>query len=1006
MSTFVEAAILQSGETFMLRPLRDDGTTALGAVSATTDGGFLTNQTRGTTIPLTDWIRSVGMSVIVCPLNPALIFLNVDDNDPAWIPSGTWTQRIGGTPGNPFNGNGASNNQYHTSTTGTCAYPFTGMIPGRYRLSAHLWDLVGPDRTNNAVYTVRDGSGNVLAVFNFDLTRTLWPTFDRIGFGIDLHDLGYFTLGPGQTSISVTLSNPSGVGLLVADTLTVTSAFLPLAVPGDTVTATLPAGLATVAGIPTDAITMPVIFHTDRTWCHPIHAPADRVMKAGVNVGGIRQGQFPVYTADRGIGNDAWTGNITLDQHYEMMSNTNVARRTMGYYPCGDGLSQRGMYLMDNGVVRTQFRPTGVNFDAAAQAATGLTQFDSGLAPMPTGTTFGPKTFTDRGGGLWWMEQAVNRPIWAPHSARSSVFSPYWCQGFQFVTTQPGLVIKEWEWFDPRVPNTWDKVAHPDEVTRFGGTPLVIRSMDWLSTNFSKARNIGDFTTTADRVVVNGSVTSRSGNPEYITWQGNLLSVRPADLDPNTDSDDVYKHQQLSQFACDYVATFDAPVTGYPDGINPELRDIGTGIFPATLGGLHCGIGGTGGAYQIPGKPNELLVLSGFTDGILATGERATIDTTYTFTGAIAFTRKNNLLPYESFIRYCVDVGGEPWVNIPHAASDELIDWMADTAIALTDPDQVFHLEYSNEIWNPSWGQFQYFYSMREYANYLHTVDPTNNPFYYDVPNYWLAHKCGDIFKRWRARWVAAGRDPNKVTRHMCVLTQNYDVTIQFMTQCAVEGPTYIDFDYLGLDGYQDKDPPGFALDFQTSESATGARLSPDGMLDVLTCSTFHGIRHLWSEGHLIRMAQVGGTFYSNKLLSIYEGGWSYIAIDRNGPRGRFNTWEMMANPRMFYITASKQSFYQDISYRVMNKYVMSYFSIPGNNVAWSDFYANIQLPGHGLPTENVNPYDWPNTVCQTFGGRVAWAAGFDFSEGVVPPGSGGAFRFVTSGGQLRLMVG
>ncbi|MCE0505413.1 hypothetical protein LR948_08625 [Roseivivax sp. GX 12232] len=57
-------------------------------------------------------------------------------------------------------------------------------------------------------------------------------------------------------------------------------------------------------------------------------------------------------------------------------------------------------------------------------------------------------------------------------------------------------------------------------------------------------------------------------------------------------------------------------------------------------------------------------------------------------------------VPLEVLIRLANEVGADPWVNVPHGASDGYVRAMAEMLRDGLDPRLKAHVEYSNEVWN------------------------------------------------------------------------------------------------------------------------------------------------------------------------------------------------------------------------------------------------------------------------------------------------------------------
>jgi hypothetical protein len=64
--------------------------------------------------------------------------------------------------------------------------------------------------------------------------------------------------------------------------------------------------------------------------------------------------------------------------------------------------------------------------------------------------------------------------------------------------------------------------------------------------------------------------------------------------------------------------------------------------------------------------------------------------------------------PVEIMVRLANEAGADPWFTIPHAADDEYIKSFATYVRDNLDPRLKAHVEYSSEIWNPAFEQFEW----------------------------------------------------------------------------------------------------------------------------------------------------------------------------------------------------------------------------------------------------------------------------------------------------------
>lgn len=90
-------------------------------------------------------------------------------------------------------------------------------------------------------------------------------------------------------------------------------------------------------------------------------------------------------------------------------------------------------------------------------------------------------------------------------------------------------------------------------------------------------------------------------------------------------------------------------------------------------------------------------------------------------------------VPYEVCVEFANAAHAAPWICIPHAAEDAFIEQMIEDVIATATYTPIF--EYSNEVWNPQFGQH---FHCREMADAHLPLDTASPP----IPSHlrWQAH--------------------------------------------------------------------------------------------------------------------------------------------------------------------------------------------------------------------------------------------------------------------------
>lgn len=117
-------------------------------------------------------------------------------------------------------------------------------------------------------------------------------------------------------------------------------------------------------------------------------------------------------------------------------------------------------------------------------------------------------------------------------------------------------------------------------------------------------------------------------------------------------------------------------------------------------------------------------------------------------------------MPLEVAIRLANTVAADPWLNVPAAADDNYIRQMAALVHRQLGPTQRVYVEYSNEVWNASFSQYDYAVS-RGYA--LWPNRPAGDAGYEWNRN-WYGMRTAQMCDIWKSEW---GADRDRV---ICVL--------------------------------------------------------------------------------------------------------------------------------------------------------------------------------------------------------------------------------------------
>jgi hypothetical protein len=115
-------------------------------------------------------------------------------------------------------------------------------------------------------------------------------------------------------------------------------------------------------------------------------------------------------------------------------------------------------------------------------------------------------------------------------------------------------------------------------------------------------------------------------------------------------------------------------------------------------------------------------------------------------------------VPVEVVLQLCNAVSADCWLNVPHQASDDYITEMAILAHHLLGNGQNIYIEFSNEVWNPEYDQYQYAIKQGR------AIWPAAGAGPDDYNRSWYGMRTAQMCDIWKAVWSA---DAARVT---CVL--------------------------------------------------------------------------------------------------------------------------------------------------------------------------------------------------------------------------------------------
>jgi hypothetical protein len=869
-------------------------------------------------------------------------FAIVDDSDAAFTATGPgWSSMpVADT------GQGVARFEAIHVTAGasdTATYHFSGLIPGTYRISAILGQLYGPDRTTHASYTVRDGS-NVLATVAIDQTKE--PSFDWAA-GYRFMDL----CGPAQpvtitgTTLTVTVANAAGSGLLVTDAIAVDYLCGRAAPLGASITLSAPAGAIQTAAGPTAAVAnLPVTLATDADWM-PFDRTAKHTMQVGYNKNRPGAGEVSLFYANRARERDAWQpagGNdqITVDAHGELTAVTGHAISALtGYAFTGDEPWQLPMVKLP------------LTFTVAFKSA-GSDTPDVTLADAGAGFGIGPRYLSfDAGSGQWILTQTVSPSTYAPLHFRLLSHT---------IALRTGSVITNVAWYEDTLPSTWSKYTHPIPFERLSGHGFAtVRFLDSYQSNNSNIVEFADFPDPAN-VSVAISNTARS-----IAAQ----SIAPVDTSA-ADSDNALKWFGNSKYN-GVVKVTTAQPHGFQLGQFISVT-CSPDSYPASMAGYNLHFSGYRLAVPLTATTFLMVCQTDDNGGQYPGTAPLTLAAPQTPTMNLGLYTLGGV-PFGDCVRLCKETGVGGWFNVPQSASDACVRAMAQALLAGTPAGMKHRIEYSNEPWNYVFVQNHYFQTMKVHNDWMRaqgqtTADPANEL-------QWYTLRAGQVHQIFKDVFTAAGRGDD-IVRVMGSQGGNPGVTAEI---AAYAHRAKIAFDELAIGTYQGLG--SWAVD------ATPAfdRLDVDGVIDVLACVALRGGWpgiFVWHRENLDR--DTGGDFAAVKIVS-YEGGWDDFS-GNGSTRQVQRAHALLRHRRMRPLELAQLQHWESCGCTLHVKYSLDLTSAAQGTNGWIDFPRFDGPVGTGDGSDgqydNRNPFDLTKIVSTTGKARREWA---EMVAGIAP---------------------
>jgi hypothetical protein len=911
------------------------------------------------------------------PLGPRRVEVALDDDDAT--PAGTWGVRDSSNTAFDPGYYQFANSRFRQSVdpAATATYKHTMPAPGRYRLSAGIVWLYGPDRTTAQTYTVSDGQGEV-GKFVVDMTKP--PSWDRVDNLVRLHDLGRVTLR--DTTLSIAVSNGATAGVLATDALYLELDLPPPVAPGDKVTFTAPAGtVTTTAGDVGETTSAPVAHTTDDVWF-----PYDSTRKPAMAVGYNKT--FDEYDfgsrtyANRWMATTGWkpiTGTIATDDRGNLTAITGTAG-TLLWSPFG-GSDEVAAWpnapLSGTAVIRFH-NPLGA---ADPGCVLSLTQ--------SPGYTFGRAwTGVPDADGKYTLKIPFTHPDFVP-LGQATV--PYYDQNTYEVALKTTNIITDVEFYiEEETPAGYPSMTHPAAIERFKDRGFgCLRFLDSMAGNSPNTVEYEDWPPSG----VPGFWWHNSA--EVAGGHRNLVDVGLASIAP-VDSGDMARWCRKANGVGWVKATTAAP-HGLKTGQRPVCRgpkwpDTSDLAFDSNipdgskvdLGHFQCVVTG----------PTTLLIQvscpSGDQTRIAGT---ATLGASHTLAGYRLQMSYDPVVPYADLMTFARECGFGPWVVVPHLMSDAGIAAMADATLAGIPAGTKVRVEYSNEPWNiaDAFQQQSYFDAHQYRLAYLNSAgtpepersDPTGATRV--VPRDWMecyCHLAANAHRIFRERFVAAGRPAEDVVRVMGSQAAWPGFPTQSIANYAFEHR--ITFDELAIENYCGSAPANTGS-YATATTAAFDRLDADGLIDVLGIGELLGGREKKYRAHravLDGADSVAGTpfagYFAGVKLVSYEGGITVVTGDTSegGRRLLQLAHRTYRHPRMYrYELARLQNLDVNCGCTLSVRYNADKTDSVGGIVTWCEWPLYNGPVGTGAPGENRNPWDVWSHRAQTAGAMRTWAA-------------------------------
>lgn len=880
--------------------------------------------------------------------------------------------------------------QTSPTATATAVYTFTGVVPGTYMIQSI--DSIDPTHTTHAQYHVADG---VSLSHNFAVDQTVSGAINSTAGAFDDCNSFYDWTNRGTvvvtgTTLTVTLSNVAGTGLLAADAvrikrlISLMTSGVPIVQSGDAVTLDFPDSCITCSGgtighTPTTA--NPLVYsgsvpNTRREWYSYTTGPHS--LKLGFNLGRFDILQSSRLASNWRLGAEVWGGAGTHGFGVDAEGNLNS--------------------MAADGMVRCQFASVGpsppngstTNGDDSKNIPIWPGNGNATVLYSNTPPVHFTLTLVDDF-GVSGTVGATSTPVADAATGKQLVTIPYtaptnlttYSTGLTLQVTSTGASNNYPTGVEIRDPSmdgvAWNKFVHKatyDRIVPFGFTgPL--RFMDILGTNDS---NVGSY---AD-LYHPDQHTAAINHPILIP----VASIEPVDL-TGADVD-----QALHYFGTFNNSSARAVVkvrlamghTCTSLGLKSGMIVLSDASFVPgyTAGRWASTIGlGTDGIYldsfsfaAVTGLESDaVFLMTAETDH--AQGTQLTLAGVQSVSGNLVCNRQPAPLSINWIVQCCNELGMDLYFNIPHIW-DPNTDPTSFTDLATyiathLNPGLKCHFEGTNEL-------FSLLSPGEQQGYWFKSLGCQQGLNYYAAYARWVGQWTPLV----RAAFATAGRAADcKIV--LGVFLNTTDATIQSLDQWFADYPDPVagpNFDYLAVSLYPENSA-AWTLDssYALANSDAQALVELANVTIIKNSGVIGAI-----DGHVAKLADHAsyGTRFAGVKICLYESSLEIMSGGGNG----------------FAPTESHEVYWHPDAYHLEAAFLES-ISQPAHNVEFKCQFG-LDLAG-GLP--NGSNWQQYRSVAEPAGTGTE-PVGNPFNQLTAPSHVAGAYRAFAAAGTAIVSAG